>query len=426
MAFAALSTTQVHELYQAPDVKLVDTRDVDSYNGWCLHGQSRGGHIPGAKSIPHKWSSYIDWIEIVRSKNIEPSQKIIVYGAAKDHIMAVAKLLTKAGYDDVQVYNDFFSEWTTSPNLPLNTLARFDRLVPASWVKDQLSQANANDKTARDITVVHAHYRNPAAYESGHIPGAIAMDTLALEAAETWNRRSPEELKNALESHGISSDTTVILYGKFMWPDNDDPFPGSAAGHLGAIRCAVIMMYAGVQDVRVLNGGFQSWKDAGYEISTDELKPEPILEFGAPIPARPELFVDVPEAKEIISSDQSDLVSVRSWEEYIGNVSGYNYIEKKGRIPGSVFGNCGSDAYHMENYRNLDHTIREAQEVEQIWREISITSDRRAAFYCGTGWRGSEAFYNAWLMGWPNVAVFDGGWFEWSNDPDNPTATGTP
>ena len=44
--------------------------------------------------------------------------------------------------------------------------------------------------------------------------------------------------------------------------------------------------------------------------------------------------------------------------------------------------------------------------------------------YCGTGWRGSEAFFNAWLMGWPRVAVYDGGWFEWSRDPANPVETG--
>jgi thiosulfate/3-mercaptopyruvate sulfurtransferase len=42
------------------------------------------------------------------------------------------------------------------------------------------------------------------------------------------------------------------------------------------------------------------------------------------------------------------------------------------------------------------------------------------------GWRGSEAFFNAWLMGWPEISVYDGGWFEWINDPDNPVETGIP
>ena len=79
----------------------------------------------------------------------------------------------------------------------------------------------------------------------------------------------------------------------------------------------------------------------------------------------------------------------------------------------------------MENYRNLDHTMREYQEVVQTWKNAGITAEKRNAFYCGTGWRGSEAFFNAWLMGWDKAAVYDGGWFEWSNN-DLPFETGVP
>ncbi len=71
-----------------------------------------------------------------------------------------------------------------------------------------------------------------------------------------------------MEAHGITADTTVVLYGKYMSPDSSDEFSGSAAGSIGAIRYA-FMMYAGVKDVRVLNGGFQSWKDAGFEVSAE-------------------------------------------------------------------------------------------------------------------------------------------------------------
>ena len=47
------------------------------------------------------------------------------------------------------------------------------------------------------------------------------------------------------------------------------------------------------------------------------------------------------------------------------------------------------------------------------------------AFYCGTGWRASETWFYAHLMGWPRIAVYDGGWHEWSRDPDNnPIETG--
>ncbi|NIT62027.1 MAG: thiosulfate sulfurtransferase, partial [Aliifodinibius sp.] len=207
---------------------------------------------------------------------------------------------------------------------------------------------------------------------------------------------------------------------------DEERFPGKSAGHLGAMRSAAILLYAGVKDVRILNGGITSWEDAGYELSTEEVEPDPVDDFGAEIPGRPELMIDTPEAKEYLSASDAELVSVRSWPEFIGERSGYHYIEKKGRIPGAIFGNCGSDAYHMENYRNFDHTMREYQEVADTWIEEGLTPEKRLAFYCGTGWRGSEAFWNAYLMGWPKVSVYDGGWYEWSSDSHNPIEKGEP
>jgi thiosulfate/3-mercaptopyruvate sulfurtransferase len=405
---------------------VLDVRPSDAYNGWKLNDELRGGHIHGAKSFPAKWANYMDWIEIARSKGILPSHEIVFYGYQPEETETVAKLFLKAGYKKLKTYHHFVDEWCTDYTLPMDFLPRYRNLVPASWVASVVSGDLPRDVDGKNIVVCHAHYRNRDAYLSGHIPGAIDMDTLALESPETWNRRSPGELEQALLQHGITADTTVVMYGKFMFPNNDDPFPGSAAGDIGAIRCAFIMMYAGVKDVRVLNGGFQSWQDAGYEISTEDVAKTPATTFGASIPVNPKLAVDLPEAKDLLASDKGELVCVRSWPEYIGEVSGYNYIAKKGRIPGAIFGNCGSDAYHMENYRNVDHTTREFHEIAKIWYGAGITPDKHLAFYCGTGWRGSEAFFNAWLMAWPQVSVFDGGWFEWSNDPENLYETGIP
>ncbi|TRX71749.1 rhodanese-like domain-containing protein [Carboxylicivirga sp. M1479] len=420
-----LTTKQLQELLYIENVRLIDTRPVDAYNGWPMKNESAGGHIPNAKSLPHKWTHYMDWIEVVRHKDIAPHHSLVIYGYDEKEVAEVAELFVKGEYEDVYVYHEFIDEWIEG-GLPLETLKRFDRLVYPQWLNSIINDGSSEGTTIERVVVVHAHYRNRDAYLSGHIPGAIDMDTLALESPETWNRRSPEELKLAFEHHGITANSTVVLYGKYMHPDNDSDFPGSAAGHLGAIRCAAIMLYAGVKDVRVLNGGFQSWKDAGLPISTNDVAKQAVLDFGVEIPQYPELFVDTDEAKEMLASDNADLVSVRSWPEFIGEVSGYNYIEKTGRIPGAIFGNCGTDAYHMENYRNVDHTVREAQEVEAIWQEVNIIPDKHLAFYCGTGWRGSEAFFNAWLMGWPRVSVYDGGWFEWSNNPNNPYEVGAP
>jgi len=402
--------------------KIIDIRSVDAYNGWKENGENTGGHIKSAKSLPYKWLSYIDWIEIVRSKDILPQDKLVIYGYDSENAEEVARMFEKAGYTDLSIYPSFF-EWVER-DLPMDRLERYQHLVSPDWLNQLITTDNAPEYDNNKYVICHCHYRNPEDYEEGHIPGSIPLDTNSLESEDTWNRRSPEELKDALENAGISSDTTVIVYGRFSYPKNDDPFPGSSAGHLGAMRCAFIMLYAGVKDVKILNGGLQSWLDAGYNVTTEPITVNKVS-FGANIPLNPKLAVDLEEAKEILSDPDKNLVSVRSWREYIGEVSGYNYIEKKGRIPGSVFGDCGTDAYHMENYRNLDHTMREYHEIEDKWKELGITPEKRNAFYCGTGWRGSEAFLNAWLMGWDNAAVFDGGWFEWSNN-DLPFETGVP
>lgn len=266
--------------------KIIDVRAVDAYNGWKLQNEQRGGHIRGAKSLPVKWTSYMDWIEIVRHKEILPQDEIILYGYTSEEILKLAEHFKKAGYEHVSLYPHFLKEWVPNESLPMEKLANYRHLVSAEWVKDLISGENPAEYENDKYVVVHSHYRNRDAYLSGHIPGAIDMDTNALESPETWNRRSPEELKQELEAHGITADTTVILYGKFMFPDNDDEFPGSAAGDIGAIRNAFIMMYAGVKDVRVLNGGFQSWEDARFEVSTEDVPKNPVKESGKGIRCR--------------------------------------------------------------------------------------------------------------------------------------------
>lgn len=406
--------------------QLVDVRPIDAYNGWRLRGETRGGHIGGARTLPFKWTAYIDWIEIVLSKGFRPDDPVVLYGYEAKQTAEVAALFRTAGYADVRMYHGFVDEWSADRALPLSRLARYRHLVPAEWLKAIITTGRGLEREGGPVVVCHAHYRNPGDYEEGHIPGALSLDTNTLESPETWNRRSPAEVRAALLGMGITADTTVVLYGRFSSPDNADPFPGSSAGQLAAFRCAFIMLWAGVKDVRVLNGGLQSWLDEGYATSTHPGEPRPAESFGVEIPAAPELAVDLPEARQILASPDANLVSVRSWPEHIGEVSGYNYIEKKGRIPGSVFASCGSDAYHMENYRNLDHTTREFGEIVAAWRSVGITPEKHNAFFCGTGWRGSEAFFNAWLMGWPRVSVYDGGWYEWSSDESNPIETGEP
>src|SRR5207302_878942 len=132
----------------------------------------------------------------------------------------------------------------------------------------------------------HVNFGVPEEYEENHIPGALYLDTNRLENPRDWNRRTAEELEVALRSFGITRDTTVILYGRDTEGHANEKWPGRRAGQIAACRAALILRYAGVDDVRLLDGGYDHWVQAGNPLETVLNKPEPVASFGVPIPLR--------------------------------------------------------------------------------------------------------------------------------------------
>ncbi len=424
----SLSTGELRLRLTDPDTVIIDVRPLSRFNGWRRSGEARGGHIPGAVSLPSSWLGLLDQSEILdllRSKGVTVGT-VILYGDEAREIEVVRSALEESGLRPL-VY-EVWSEWLDDEQLPLEKLTKYERLVDPEWVAQLLAGSRPDTYRGDDFAVFHVNFGVPEEFADGHLPGSYYLDTNWLEAEHDWNRRSPSELESALAALGISSDTTVVLYGRDTVGNPNEKWPGRRAGQIAATRAAAILLYAGVKDVRLLDGGYDNWVNAGYPLEAGWRAPNPIARFGVPIPQRPEIIVDIEEAKAILSDPAgAALVSVRTWKEHTGQVSGYNYIEPKGRIAGDVWGNCGSDAYHMQHYRNVDNTMRPYPEIAANWAEAGITPDKWVAFYCGTGWRASETWFYAYLMGWERIAVYDGGWFEWSQDPtNNPIEVGDP
>jgi 3-mercaptopyruvate sulfurtransferase SseA len=428
---AVISADELRRRLDDPELTIVDVRPLPAYNGWRQRGEARGGHIPGAVAFPSAWLGSVDGVEVERllhSKDIVPSREVVLYGDDAEDVLAVRFRLTDLGHAKVLTYEHGWAEWSADETLPVERLPNYDKLVHTEWLQQLLDGRRPEAAPAGPYLLFHVNFGVPEEYEEGHIPGALYLDTNLLESSDDWNRRSPEELEEALRSLGITRDTTVILYGRDTEGDPNEKWPGRRAGQIAASRAAMILRYSGVDDVRLLDGGYDWWVRAGNPLETVIRKPAPVRSFGVQIPLRPEVIVDLDEAKQILADQEhAALVSVRSWNEHIGKVSGYNYIGVAGRISGDVWGNCGSDAYHMQHYRNVDNTMRAYPEIAANWEEAGITADKWVAFYCGTGWRASEAWFYAYLMGWQRIAVYDGGWFEWSQDPaNNPIEAGEP
>jgi 3-mercaptopyruvate sulfurtransferase SseA len=303
------------------------------------------------------------------------------------------------------------------PTTPLfrKDLVRWRQLVVPHWVA--LLQANGSVEAAPAGAwrLVEVGSDGGTAYAQGHVPGALYLDTHWLEAPPLWNRVDDEALLSVLQGLGITHDTTVILFGR----------TATAVG-----RAAQLMLSAGVRDVRLLDGGLAAWQSAGLpwvqgsgELPHPRQAASPPNGFGRHCPGQPAWLLNLEQAHRHLQTEGAALVSVRSWAEYSGFTSGYSYISAKGDIPGALWGHAGrNDALYnglvdvddMGAFLTPDGRMRRAADIATMWRAEGIHPDLHLAFYCGTGWRASLAFFFAWLMGWERIAVFDGGWLEWS------------
>lgn len=246
------------------------------------------------------------------------------------------------------------------------------------------------------------------AFLADHIPRAAYIDSAELESAPLWNKVSDAALTALLLRHGIRHDSAVILYGR---------------NNLAAARAAHLMLYAGVADVRLLDGGWHAWLALGLPGEAGPGRVHPAAsDFGAAVPVHPEYLLDMAQVRQLQQAGAAALVSVRTWNETIGKTSGYPYIAARGDIPGALWGRtfADDDVNSMSEFHTAAGTMAAPGDILRIWQAADVDARRHTVFYCGTGWRASLAFFYAWLMGWDEISVFDGGWCEWSRDPANP------
>ena len=258
---ATISTAELRRRLNDPDLKLVDVRPLFAYNGWRASGEARGGHLPGAVAFPSAWLGSVDDTEVerlFRSKDVVPSREVVLYGDRVEDVSRVRDRLIDLGHGHVRTYLPGWAEWADDESLPVERLPNYDKLVHTQWLRRLLDGERPEAAPPGRFLLFHVNFGVPDEYEENHIPGALYLDTNRLESADDWNRRSPEEIENALCSLGITRDSTVILYGRDTEGDADEKWPGRRAGQIAANRAALILRYAGVDDVRLLDGGYDA------------------------------------------------------------------------------------------------------------------------------------------------------------------------
>lgn len=404
-------TADVLAAIESKDYVFVDTRNDSYYNGYTDPNQDVNGHIAGAVQYTSEWVDNVNQTKLekyVSDKGITPDKNIIVYDSEAGRVEDVVGMLNSLGYENVQGFKEL-EALKTEDAAAFEQLENFTWTVNADWVNELISggkpETYENDKY-KVFEVSWGDLDVAEGYKAGHIPGAYHFNTDWIEEGPVWNMSSPEKMQANLEKAGITTDTTVVIYSE-----------DASAGY----RVLYALTWAGVEDVRVLNGGLPVWEAAGYELETKVNEPEAVESFGATVPVNPQINIQhAKEAHELQGSEGLTLVSNRSWQEYTGEISGYDYIERKGEPVDAVWGFSGSDASNLDDFYDPDGTMRNPNELVPLWESQGISAEDKIAFYCGTGWRSTVPWTMTQMLGWENVRMYDGGWNDWQMDKELP------
>ena len=229
-----------------------------------------------------------------------------------------------------------------------------------------------------------------AAYERGHIPGAVyvSLEDELSDHSVTGRGRHPLPSGGAVEAAGrrwgIRKGVPVVVYDDW--------------NRAGSARAWWVLSAAGIENVRILDGGLAAW--AG-ERESGPVTPEPgdvtVTHENLYAGALPTL-----SAEQAMSADA--LLDARAPERFRGDVEPIDPIA--GHIPGA----CNAPSTGFLGAAD-DGTSRFFGDVGG------------AGAYCGSGVTASVVVAALATLG-IDAALYPGSWSEWSSDPTRPVAKG--
>ena len=259
-------------------------------------------------------------------------------------------------------------------------------LVEPEWIASRL-----RDPSVRVVEVDVS----PAAFDAGHIPGAVFWNAYGHLRPDAYRPLAAEAFAQLLSQSGIGPDTTVVFYG------------------YGAYLGFWLMRAHGHSDVHLMDGPRERWLESGHawRASADTPPPAP----AQPMANAGRDLVTLPEMLGLIGDPDAVLVDVRSREEYCGErfwPSGATEgAGRAGRIPGAV-------------WLPADIVGGSSEDVREACEAAGVVPERHVVVYCTIGNRASQVWYALrHVLGYPRVSVYYGSWAEWGTAEETPIET---
>jgi thiosulfate/3-mercaptopyruvate sulfurtransferase len=244
-----------------------------------------------------------------------------------------------------------------------------------------------------------------AAWQAGHIPGAVHVDLereLSAPVTATSGRHplpSPDAFAASLSHLGVSGDTDVVCYDS-----------GNGAF---AARLWWMLRWLGHDAVAVLDGGYAAWVAEGRPVSREEPAPRAPTRFVAR--PRPQMVVDAAAVASALAGGET-LVDLRGAPRFAGTTEPIDAVA--GHVPGAL---------NLPFADNIgpDGRFHAPAELAALWRERTGSAPGRAPIcMCGSGVTACQGLLALEAAGIGGGRLYAGSWSEWIRDPARGVARG--
>jgi thiosulfate/3-mercaptopyruvate sulfurtransferase len=279
----------------------------------------------------------------------------------------------------------------------VSAFARPELVAAPEWLADQLGR--------HDLRILDVRWRpdgtGAATFAAGHIPGAAHIDwreeLIAPEASETGpglRLAGPDQVAAAMARAGVGDGTSLVIY--------DDSLGLYAARVWWSLR-----VY-GFESARILDGGLPAWIGEGRPLSNASYPPATAVFTPR---ANPRMRLTTADVRSLLGSPDVILIDARASAEYRGLEGN---ARRLGHIPGAI--NVAVGAMHVPGSQRL----RDAAEIRDLLLKANVPRGRRIVTYDGAGVAAAKLAFVLALLGYDDVAVYDGGWSEWGDRLDLP------
>ncbi|RIJ49343.1 sulfurtransferase [Maribellus luteus] len=227
-----------------------------------------------------------------------------------------------------------------------------------------------------------------------HITGAVSIPHTSLCNNDPIRNliKPTAEMAKILGEKGVSTDKTIVVY---------DEGSGKYAN-----RMYWMLKYLGAPNVKVLDGNFKAWK-AGRKPVTGSPSKVAATTFNAKPNAA--LLANMDEVKKAIGNPAYAVIDARTAEEFAGTAE---TEIRKGHIP-------GASNINYETLLDSKGMLKSKEELQSIFKDKGITSDKTAIVYCETSVRACVLYTALKTLEYPKVKVYDGAYLEWQATASN-------